>query len=85
MKYLIVLLLVGCAGHTEETPEEPLHCKSSIVGEPDARRLLIECNRPVEAPLPWYCEDQGEGAYLCTIYHASDDDCAMFPGICDPQ
>lgn len=89
MKYLLLtFLLLGCAGESDDTPDQPpLKCTSSVLETDDGTRLLIECNRDVPEPLPAdsYCDHEQTGLYVCNIFHASDADCKAFPGICNPH
>jgi hypothetical protein len=86
--YLILILTVlvsGCAGETSEAPPAPLKCKAiGIIETPQGERLSVECNRSVPNPPP-VCEETEPGVYACNIYHASQEDCEAFPGMCDAQ
>lgn len=77
--YLFALLLVACGA--SEDPPPPLACSASIVSTADGDRLLVSCNRAVPA-VPDACELVAAGTYQCNILHATDPECAAFPGIC---
>lgn len=77
---VLVSLLSGCAASTDLTPD-PLKCRSEIIDTPDGRRLLVQCNQDVQNP-PNVCEVEGDGNYLCNVYHADDAFCNTFPGVC---
>jgi hypothetical protein len=71
--------LSGCGG---EADAPPLACTDSVDGE----RLVVTCNRAVLA-VPDACElgstvDPNAVAYRCNWLHASAEQCAAFPGIC---
>lgn len=76
LHYLAALLLVACG---EASPAPALDCSAVSNGE----RLVVVCNAPV-APVPDWCERVADATYECNWLHATAEQCAAFPGICDP-